>query len=209
MRSIVFALALSACAGSAPTPKTPIAHSESGVSGDNIAAAPTIWVTPELGSPHAGDAAPDFELVDQDGKKQRLSSYRGRTVVLAFILGYCPFSRAEQPNLKKLAEDYAGKDVQVLGVLVKEEEADYASYMSRMPMPFPIMRDTTAQAQTSYTPPKAPVIKDGAPAIATSNLIIDPDGTIQFFTLLDMNHFDAQLVHLRAALDKIIAKKQG
>jgi hypothetical protein len=49
---------------------------------------------------------------------------------------------------------------------------------------------------------------DGAPAISTSNPIIDPAGTIQFFKLLDMNHFDAKLVHPRAALDKLIAKKK-
>jgi thiol-disulfide isomerase/thioredoxin len=149
-------------------------------------------VTPELGSPHPGNAAPDFELVDQNGKTQKLSSYKGRIVVLAFMAGFCPFSRAEQPYLKKLAEDYAGKDVQVLGVLVKEDEADYAAYMARMPMP-----------------PKAPVIRDGAPAISTSNLLIDPAGTIQYFTLLDVNHFDAKLAHLRTALDKLIGQKQG
>jgi hypothetical protein len=69
--------------------------------------------------------------------------------------GFCPFSRAEQPNLKKLAEDYAGKDVKVLDVLIQEEEADYDAYMARMPMPFPIVRDTTGQVAASYSPPKA------------------------------------------------------
>ena len=32
----------------------------------------------------AGDAAPDFELSDQDGALHRLADYRGRTVVLYF-----------------------------------------------------------------------------------------------------------------------------
>lgn len=31
-----------------------------------------------------GDAAPDFELVDSKGFKHRLSSYRGRRVLLSF-----------------------------------------------------------------------------------------------------------------------------
>ncbi len=32
-----------------------------------------------------GDLAPDFELSGTDGKKHKLSAYRGKTVVLAFF----------------------------------------------------------------------------------------------------------------------------
>jgi peroxiredoxin len=207
--SILFlgaALASIGCGAGAPPPKTPSAVD---APGGSIAATPTIWVTPDLGSPHPGDAAPDFELVDQDGKTQRLSSYRGQLVVLTFMSGFCPFSRAEQPNLKKLAEDYAGKDVKVLDVLIQEGEADYATYMSSMPMPFPIMRDTTGQVGASYSPPKAiPEVK-GVPVVSTSNLIIDREGKIRFFTLVDIKQFDEKLVHLRRALDKLLSEKGG
>lgn len=200
------ALASIGC-GAAPPPKT---TSAANTPGESIAATPTIWVTPDLGSPHPGDPAPDFELVDQDGKTQKLSSYRGKVVVLTFMSGFCPFARAEQPNLKKLGEDYAGnKDVQVLDVLIKEEESEYATYMSRMPMPFPVMRDTTGQVGVSYSPPNAiPEVK-GIPVVSTSNLIIDREGKIRFFTLVDIKRFDEKLVHLRRALDALIANKPG
>src|SRR5258706_4058808 len=204
---VTVALLLTACGGSTPAAKTTSATT---APGESIAAEPTIWVTPELGSPHPGEMAPDFDLVDQNGKPQKLSSYRGQIVVLAFLAGYCPYSRAEQPYLKKLAEDYAGRKVKVLGVLVKEDEADYETYMSRMPMPFPIMRDANAQVGPSYTPAKAmPEFKDRIPVVATSNLLIDPEGRIQFFTLLDTNQFDAKLVRLRKAVDKLLAGMHG
>ena len=35
-----------------------------------------------------------------------------------------------------------------------------------------------------------------------SNLLIDPEGKIQFFSLLDPNNFDAKLVKLRSVLDE-------
>jgi len=35
-----------------------------------------------------GDVAPDFELEDVQGKRIRLSDFRGRPVVLAFLRGF-------------------------------------------------------------------------------------------------------------------------
>ncbi len=35
-----------------------------------------------------GDPAPDFELDDVQGKRIRLSDFRGRPVVLAFLRGF-------------------------------------------------------------------------------------------------------------------------
>lgn len=35
-----------------------------------------------------GDAAPDFEAQDAVGKRVRLSQFRGRPVVLAFLRGF-------------------------------------------------------------------------------------------------------------------------
>jgi len=35
-----------------------------------------------------GELAPDFELEDTRGQKIRLSDYRGRPVVLAFLRGF-------------------------------------------------------------------------------------------------------------------------
>lgn len=40
--------------------------------------------------PEAGVALPDFSLVNQAGKKIKLSQYRGRTLVLTFIYTRCP-----------------------------------------------------------------------------------------------------------------------
>lgn len=36
----------------------------------------------------AGEPAPDFELADTQGRNVRLSQFRGRPIVLAFLRGF-------------------------------------------------------------------------------------------------------------------------
>jgi peroxiredoxin Q/BCP len=170
------------------------------------AAEPSIVVTEAMGSPHLGDVAPDFELPDQDGKPVKLSTLRGSVVVLAFVASFCPFSKAEQPHLAKLADDYAGKGVKVVAIGVSEPDADYREYVGRMPMRFPVLHDSNASIAERFTPPGAqPELKDRKMALITSNLVIDPEGKIRFFTVLDTVHFDAKLEHVRKAVDHLLA----
>lgn len=191
-----FALAISCAAAPPPAPATaaPAAATE-----------PSIAVTADMGSPHVGDAAPDFELADQNGAKVRLSSLKGSVVVLAFVTSWCPFSEAEQPNLKKLAEDYAGKNVKILAVDIKETDENYAKYLARVPMPIPVLRDATGETTALFTPAKAqPEIKDRSAVLVTSNVVIDPEGRIRFFTMVDTVHFDAKLVFARRVVDQLL-----
>src|SRR4051794_7303782 len=103
------------CGGSAPAPAVAAAPTAQPAA-DTTPAEPSLLITPEMGSPHVGDMAPDFELPDQDGKPVKLSSLRGSVVALAFVTSWCPFSAAEQPFLKKLADDYRGKNLKVIAV---------------------------------------------------------------------------------------------
>jgi peroxiredoxin len=210
IRELVFAalpvLALG-CGAAAPAAKAPAPPAEAAASPfDSTPPEPSIAITPDMGAPHVGDAAPDFELVDQDGHTQKLSSLRGSVVVLAFVTSWCPFSEAEQPNLKKLADDYAGRGVKVLAVDIKEDDAGYRKYLGRVAMPIPVLRDPTGAVTASYTPSAAqPAIKDRSTVLVTSNLVLDRDGRIQFFTMADTVHFDARLVHARKAVDRLLA----
>jgi protein SCO1 len=42
-------------------------------------------------APKPGDKVPDFALINQDGKKLRLSSYQGDVLLVTFIYTRCPF----------------------------------------------------------------------------------------------------------------------
>jgi len=171
-------------------------------------AEPSIVIADSMGSPHVGDLAPDFDLPDQDGHRVKLSEARGQVVVLAFVASFCPFSRAEQPHLKKIVEDYKGKNVRVIAIGIDEPEPDYRSYIARMPMGMPVLRDEGGATAIRFTPPGAqPEIKDRKMVLVTGNLVIDPEGKIRFFTMVDTVHFDARLVHLRKTVDQVLAEK--
>jgi len=167
--------------------------------------AASIAVTPEMGSPHPGDQAPDFELTDQDGARVKLSDMRGSVVVLAFVTSWCPFSQAEQPHLASLAEQYRGQNVKVVAIDIKESDEGYAKYLDRVRMPIPVLRDRTGAVVAAYTPDRAqPDVKDRATVLVTSNLVLDAEGRIRFFTMVDTAHFDADLVFVRRAVDDLL-----
>lgn len=63
--------------------------------------------------------------------------------------------------------------------------------------------DFDARVATAYNPGIMPDLRPTDVAIA-GNLIIDPDGKIQFYSLLDSKHFDARLVKLKRRLDELL-----
>jgi len=196
------------CGGTTVAPPATTAGVKESSPFDGTPPEPSIAVTGDMGSPHVGDLAPDFELSDQAGAKVKLSSLRGKVVMLAFVTSWCPFSEAEQPNLAKLAEDYARDErVRVLAVDIKENNEGYEKYVGRAKMPFPVLRDPTGAVTATFTPARAqPTIKDRATVLVTSNAVVDPDGRIRFFTMVDTVHFDSRLVHARHAIEDLLAR---
>ena len=65
-----------------------------------------------------GQAAPDFKLMDQDGKPVSLSDYKGKVVVLEQFNDQCPYVKKWYKNgdMSKLAKAYEAKGVVWLAV---------------------------------------------------------------------------------------------
>ena len=80
---------------------------------------------PEL-SVKAGDAAPDFTLSDMEGKEVTLASLKGKVVLLDFWTTWCGPCKKAMPTIQKLSEEYAGKDVVILGVNTWEQDPEAA-----------------------------------------------------------------------------------
>ncbi len=60
--------------------------------------------------------APEFTITEGSGKQSLLSSYRGKVVVLSFMLTTCPHCQAESGVLTKLQAELGPKGFQALGV---------------------------------------------------------------------------------------------
>jgi thiol-disulfide isomerase/thioredoxin len=63
-----------------------------------------------------GNAAPDFTLKDLSGKEVKLSSLRGKVVLLNFWATWCPPCREEIPSMMRLNKAMEGKQFQMLAV---------------------------------------------------------------------------------------------
>ena len=82
--------------------------------------APVKSDTADLGKP-----APDFELKGLDGKAVKLSSYKGKVVVLEWFNPACPFcvyAYGEKGPLKNFPEQLRGKGIVWLSVVSEKPE---------------------------------------------------------------------------------------
>jgi thiol-disulfide isomerase/thioredoxin len=77
-----------------------------------------------------GAVAPDFEWTGSDGQTLRLSSYRGKVVVVNFWATWCPPCREEMPALQRVAA--SEPDVVVLEVDLMEPGEKARSFLDSL-----------------------------------------------------------------------------
>jgi peroxiredoxin len=73
-----------------------------------------------------GAMAPDFIQNDVNGAPVRLSSFRGKYVLIDFWASWCPPCRQENPNVVKIYNKYKGKGFTVLGVSLDKPDGKAA-----------------------------------------------------------------------------------
>jgi len=64
------------------------------------------------------ESVPKLSLKDLSGQTQKLSALRGKVVVINFWATWCEPCQEELPRLSKLAQSYAGKNVQFVAVSI-------------------------------------------------------------------------------------------
>lgn len=70
-----------------------------------------------------GDKAPGFTLPDQDGKKVKLSDFKGETVVLCFYpRADTPGCTAQACGIRDRSDEYAAAGAKVIGISPDEPE---------------------------------------------------------------------------------------
>lgn len=91
-----------------------------------------------------GKVAPDFVLPALDGTRVKLSSYRGRPVVLTFFASWCHPCEEDMPVLEK-AQLEAGNRIAVIGVNYQDIASDTRDFVNRLGVTFPTLVEDTAE----------------------------------------------------------------
>ena len=96
-----------------------------------------------------GDMAPDFELVDLEGNKHRLSDYRGEGVFLNFWGTWCGPCKKEMPYMENQHNAFEEKGVNILAVNIKESDLKVKTFRDQYGLTFPIAIDKTESVKES------------------------------------------------------------
>ena len=119
--------------------------------------------TPDL----TGRQAEDFTLSDLAGKPVKLSSLRGKVVLLDFWATWCGPCRIELPSIQKLHREFKGRGLVVLGINQGETALKVRPFLKKYGYDFGILLDQQQRVGDRYQ-------VSGIPSL----FIIDRAGTI-------------------------------
>ena len=143
-----------------------------------------------------GDTAPDFEMQLSDGKKIRLSSLRGKIVMLQFTASWCSVCRKEMPFIEKdIWQKHKNNPKFALYGVDRDEPAKIVKkFVAQTAVTYPIGLDPNADIFGLYALKQAGI---------TRNVIIDENGKIVKLTrLYDENEFSEMV----ALIDKLLTE---
>ena len=132
-----------------------------------------------------GDMAPDFELPNLQGSTTKLSSLRGKYVVLDFWGSWCIWCIRGIPHMKEAYSKYKDK-MEILGVDCRDTEEKWKAAVEEHQLPWMQVRCPDAQLQSIASQYNI----EGFP----TKVIIDPNGKLvktvvgedpEFYTFLD------------------------
>lgn len=111
--------------------------------------------------------APSFQISDLSGKTLSNRDLGGKVTLLNFWFPSCPGCVSEMPKLIQTAQDYRGKDVQIIGIAVPVDPIESVrEYARSRALPFAVAFDgdkavTRAFVQTELYPTSVLIDKQG------------------------------------------------
>ena len=83
--------------------------------------------------------APEFSLTDLNGQQLRLSSYKGKVVLLDFWATWCVPCRAEIPEFIALKNKYGAQGFEVIGISMDDGPDPVRAFYKELKMNYPVV----------------------------------------------------------------------
>jgi thioredoxin-dependent peroxiredoxin len=144
----------------------------------------------------AGDPAPVFSGVDQDGKKISLGDFKGQKVILYFYpKDNTPGCTAEACNLRDNNAFLLKKGFRVIGVSA-DSESSHKNFSEKYVLPFPLLADKDKKIIRDYGVwGEKNLYGKISEGILRTTFIIGEDGRIEkIFTKVDTKNHTEQIL---------------
>jgi cytochrome c biogenesis protein CcmG/thiol:disulfide interchange protein DsbE len=115
-----------------------------------------------------GQPASDFAGATLGGSSIKLSSLRGKVVLVDFWASWCEPCKKELPLLDKLAPRLRARGIEIVTVNIDEDRAKAADFMRSHGLHLTVVPDATKKIVAAWEPPKMP-----------SSFVVDKAGVVR------------------------------
>lgn len=118
-----------------------------------------------IAQPAVGTKSPDVALPNMTGSQVKLSSFKGKVVLLDFWASWCGPCRRTMPGLKKVYAKYKSKGFEIYAISVDQDAAAWKQAVSQDATPWTHVLDSQGNVATQwnvrYIPNSYLLDKDG------------------------------------------------
>jgi peroxiredoxin len=103
-----------------------------------------------------GDQAADFEQKTLSGAPLKLSSLRGKVVLLDFWASWCEPCKKELPLLARMAPRLRARGIEIVAVNIDDNSKNAEQFLREHDLKLTVVTDTDKRIVGKYEPPKMP-----------------------------------------------------
>ncbi|MBX7167984.1 MAG: thioredoxin family protein [Pirellulales bacterium] len=157
-------------------------------------------------APRVGRQIAAFELGDVHGRPRSLADFRdAKLVVVAFLGTECPLVTLYTPRLNELAESYAGRGVQFVGINSNQQDSltELADFAHKYNVAFPLLKDPGNRVADVFGAVRTPEV-----------FVLDGDRVVRYWGRIDDQYVigakkqQAEHADLKDALEQLLSGRE-
>ncbi|HVN44017.1 MAG TPA: TlpA disulfide reductase family protein [Steroidobacteraceae bacterium] len=136
-------------------------------------------------APKVPESLPDLQLPGTDGRRHRLTDWKGRDLLINFWATWCEPCRREIPLLKSIRRENASKNLEIVGIAIDYDEV-VRRYVSEHGIDYPVLAGEREglQAATAF----------GMETVLPFSVFSDRQGRVVTLKVGELHRDEAELI---------------